>query len=289
MSLFHQGELELQKRLGSKVDGEKAKRILLPELLPQAINFITNQECVYLSTIDNKGDLWISPLIGKGLFLVLSTKIMVLRLDQLLLPLKLEQLVKPFLVGFLFIDTVNRRRYRVNGMAHVEENKLEVEVLEAYTNCPKYIQARSTSYAYNSQAHIEEGKELTESLQKLVRAADTFYVASKNASGNMDASHRGGNPGFITFNTKGQLCIPDYHGNGLFNTLGNFVTYPRAGLLFIDYETHSFVQLTGNVEVVINDENPEKRYWVFTVSKWIRTSKALTITQELFDYSPFNP
>jgi hypothetical protein len=43
----------------------------------------------------------------------------------------------------------------------------------------------------------------------------------------------------------GSLAFPDYPGNNMFNTLGNLERYPRAGLLFLDFETGSTLQLVG--------------------------------------------
>jgi hypothetical protein len=55
-----------------------------------------------------------------------------------------------------------------------------------------------------------------------------------------DVSHRGGEPGFVQrlHTPRGTLLImPDYPGNNMFNTLGNLARYPRAGLLFPDFDS----------------------------------------------------
>jgi hypothetical protein len=40
----------------------------------------------------------------------------------------------------------------------------------------------------------------------------------------------------------------------MFNTLGNLATHPNAGLLFPDFEDGTVLQLTGEAEVIWNDE-----------------------------------
>ena len=66
-----------------------------------------------------------------------------------------------------------------------------------------------------------------------------------------DASHRGGRPGFAEVAYGGrQLTFPDYRGNRMFQTLGNLTINPRAGLLFVDWETGSTLQLTGRAQIV---------------------------------------
>ena len=60
----------------------------------------------------------------------------------------------------------------------------------------------------------------------------------------------GGNPGFVTLVDDRTLRIPDYPGNSMFNTLGNFTANPRAGLIFLDFESHRTLQLTGRPEIL---------------------------------------
>ncbi|XLM22644.1 pyridoxamine 5'-phosphate oxidase family protein, partial [Chromobacterium piscinae] len=61
-------------------------------------------------------------------------------------------------------------------------------------------------------------------------------------------SHRGGKPGFVKIDGD-TLTIPDFAGNGYFNTLGNLLRHPRAGLLFIDFSSGDTLQLAGRAEV----------------------------------------
>jgi hypothetical protein len=55
----------------------------------------------------------------------------------------------------------------------------------------------------------------------MLENADMLFLATGNAQRGNDASHRGGSPGFIEVVNKNTLRIPDYPGNGLFNSLGN--------------------------------------------------------------------
>lgn len=60
---------------------------------------------------------------------------------------------------------------------------------------------------------------------------------------------RGGEPGFVRIDVAGTLTIPDYSGNRFFNTLGNLLVNPRAGLLFIDFAKGDLLQMTGHMEL----------------------------------------
>lgn len=53
-----------------------------------------------------------------------------------------------------------------------------------------------------------------------------------------------------------RLLVPDYAGNNFFNTIGNLVVDPRAGLLFLDFQRGHAMHLTVTAEVVWKGEEP---------------------------------
>jgi PPOX class probable FMN-dependent enzyme len=57
-------------------------------------------------------------------------------------------------------------------------------------------------------------------------------VSSSGASGALDASPRGGEPGFVRVQGNGTLLIPDAPGNNRLDTLENVVQTGQVGLLF---------------------------------------------------------
>ncbi len=46
------------------------------------------------------------------------------------------------------------------------------------------------------------------------------------------------------------LTVPDFAGNSYFNTIGNLIRYPYAGLLFIDFERGDILQLSVRAEII---------------------------------------
>ena len=65
-------------------------------------------------------------------------------------------------------------------------------------------------------------------------ALSPFVVLSTaDAAGHMDASPRGGAPGFIKVNAAGELLIPDAPGNNRLDTLENIIATGQAGALFL--------------------------------------------------------
>ena len=95
----------------------------------------------------------------------------------------------------------------------------------------------------------------TPAMRQWIGGADTLFIASghrgdgANPVYGMDASHRGGDLGFVHVQSDARLVIPDYAGNNHYNTLGNLVVDPRAGLLFVDFEHGSMLQLTGRTSI----------------------------------------
>lgn len=65
-------------------------------------------------------------------------------------------------------------------------------------------------------------------------ALSPFVVVSTCDEGfRLDASPRGGDPGFVQVDGQGRLLIPDAPGNNRLDTLENIVRTGRVGLLFL--------------------------------------------------------
>jgi predicted pyridoxine 5'-phosphate oxidase superfamily flavin-nucleotide-binding protein len=131
------------------------------------------------------------------------------------------------------------------------------------------------------------GAVLDERGRALVAAADTLFIASLHPQRGADASHRGGRPGFVQVAPDGaSLRFPDYPGNRMFQTLGNITVQPRAGLLFVDWETGAAVQLTGRAEVVWEGE---ARHVEFAVDEVRERERAMPARWQLIEPSRLNP
>ncbi|UUZ48246.1 pyridoxamine 5'-phosphate oxidase family protein [Massilia sp. B-10] len=133
----------------------------------------------------------------------------------------------------LFIEIGSRLSYyRVNGQLVASSAQgIEIGIREAYPNCPKFIQRRKLLDMGTRDAlaaPVTRGTLLEGAVADLVRQADTLFVASVHPERGADASHRGGRPGFVTMRDAATLRIPDYQGNSMFNTLGNFSVDPHA-------------------------------------------------------------
>src|SRR5262249_20591785 len=148
-------------------------------------------------------------------------------------------------------------RLRVNGReVRADRDTIEIRTEEVFGNCPKYIQARALEPGAE-QGQVGAARRshaLTEPQQLAIERADTLFIASVHADAGADASHRGGQPGFVRVLDERRLVIPDYAGNNMFQTLGNIAADPRVGLLFVDFATGVTLQLTGRARILWEPE-----------------------------------
>ena len=179
------------------------------------------------------------------------------------MPLQGDALEKSFIagaeVGLLGIELETRRRNRLNGrLSDNDERGFTVTVEQSFGNCPQYISRRIWHKADTNfkKSHISNHTRLDDHMKSWITRADTLFIASgyqksyqeKNGSG-MDVSHRGGPAGFVKIKNDNGLVLPDYAGNNLFNTIGNLMMDSRVGLLFVDFQHGSMLQINGNAKI----------------------------------------
>ena len=69
--------------------------------------------------------------------------------------------------------------------------------------------------------------------RRYVSLSPFLVLASADAEGRVDASPRGGEPGFVKAPDERTLLIPDSPGNNRFDSLQNLLGRPGVGLLFL--------------------------------------------------------
>ncbi|PXX54630.1 hypothetical protein DFR70_12471 [Nocardia tenerifensis] len=257
MAPFHSGELAVQRRMGQAEIADRVGRSIRADIPAVAASFLAEQPMVVIAAADDAGRMWASELVGPPGFLraVAADTITVDARPAEGDPLR-EALSHPTRVGMIALQPQRRRRMRVNGAATAEGGGLRIATDQVYANCPKYITRRQIeSYRPDIEpSPARRGTELDARQRELITAADAFFVATADAEGNADASHRGGNPGFLQLLSPTRLRWPDYRGNSMFMTLGNIEVNPRCGLLVPDWATGGTLQLTGTAELVWTSE-----------------------------------
>ncbi|MDV7090280.1 pyridoxamine 5'-phosphate oxidase family protein [Rhodococcus sp. IEGM 248] len=99
--------------------------------------------------------------------------------------------------------------------------------------------------------------ELDTRVTALIRATDSFFIATVTPSGWPYIQHRGGPPGFVHVPDPTTIALADYSGNQQFVTVGNLDENDRVALFFIDYPTRTRVKVYGRAEVVERSADPD--------------------------------
>ena len=302
-SLWHAGEQRLQAQVGVAERMEQVGRKVVRDYLPdQHRAFYAHLPYIVIGAVDDQGWPWASVLDDRAGFIGSPDprRLSVSRLPDADDPLS-QGIRRGAALGMLGIDLHTRRRNRVNGrIEQLDAGGFCVVVEQAFGNCPQYIQLRQLKQSPRPAA---QGRPQTQRLSALdddavatIRAADTFFVASfvdvddDPERRQVDVSHRGGQAGFVR--VEGDvLTIPDFAGNLFFNTLGNFLLNPRAGLLFIDFESGDVLQVIGRVEVILDSPDiaafqGAERLWQVTVEAMVRRPAALRSRWTLEGFSP---
>jgi hypothetical protein len=205
-------------------------------------------------------------------------------------------------IGCLVIELASRRRVRINGLIRrISKEQLQIDIRQSYPNCPKYIRKRNLlgTLEFSQLSLVARGELLTEKLENIISQSDTAFVASNGPNG-ADVSHRGGSRGFLTSEIPGKIRVPDYKGNGMFNTLGNFQVNPVAGLTIVEFNQGYFLQVSGAVALYIGQETSESvstefatnvtnRYWELVIHQWRLFKLEANFEWESLDFSPYNP
>jgi len=259
-SPFHAGEQQIQQRMGVRDAIEPwARKVVRPFLSEQHRNFYAELPFLVVAARDERGQPWATLLSGAPGFahspepgrLVIDTR-----------PVEGDALEYALVdgaeLGILGIELATRRRNRVNGRIGASDSEgLDLIVDQAFGNCPQYIHPREWYFVDPPEpaASAQRRTALNAGDVTWIERADTLFIASGHrgeggsASFGMDASHRGGDPGFVRIVNRTTLVLPDYAGNNHYNTIGNLTLDPRVGLVFVDFQTGGLLQLSGRATI----------------------------------------
>ena len=268
---FHEGERAMQARAGAlerlTAIGPRVVRDHMPD---QHRELFEKLPTLVVGSLDAAGQPWASLLAGPPGFVHTPDE---RHLSVNARPGADDPLASALAVGaplgLLGLEPHTRRRNRMNGRVMSDGAEgFTVRVDQSFGNCPQYIQAREPEWVPQAPLPAQRhGARLIEPARTLLASADTVFIASaapRAGSGTdetnqgVDVSHRGGLPGFARVHDedgpKGAsvLTIPDYRGNFFFNTLGNLLARPQAGLLCVDPGSGDVLQLAAEASIVWN-------------------------------------
>jgi len=281
--------------MGQAVIAAKVARTVGSEIPPRAADFLAEQPMVVMASTDASGQPWCGLVVGPRGF-ARATDPATISIDGLPAdgdPLA-DILASPRLIGLISLEPESRRRMRVNGTSVPTASGVRIQVSQVFSNCPKYISRRHVTAvrAHAGRPDARRAPTLNEQQTRMIATADTFFVGSADEEGNADASHRGGNPGFVEVLSHERLRWPDYRGNSMFMTLGNIAVNPRCALLFIDWTSGTTLQVAGNAEITWDEEPAVAGAQCtidFTVTEVVEIKHASPLLWTVPELSPVNP
>ena len=242
---YHEGELAVQKRMGEELQAVvNAANIRSTADQGTARNLAQANIAAITTRLD--GQLHVDVCSGPtGFTLLTSASHVRFSCDHTLPGTLIAGIEQGGLVGGVTLGFVARQRARVNGAATIiDEFTFDVDADEVFFNCTKFISTRSEiNEVITSPGRVDTGE--------FVARADMFFIGSHHPERGLDASHRGGNPGFVNFDGA-SLSWNEYPGNAMYQTMGNLIEHPEIAVVVPDLITGRQVHFHGKAKLTFD-------------------------------------
>jgi hypothetical protein len=242
---FHAGQIEVQ----SEANSRPAADVLAERLSvrgPRTISFYETADLLVVATPDRDGRLRFTAISGR------EQPLLSVQDDGLLaLPGGVASVADGAQVGAIAINLGERRRARANGRVVAKDGRVVLDAAEEIVNCRKYI---APSVALEAQVHqgpdSREAVDVNDArLHSVLRRVETAFLASTSPAGQPDVSHKGGPPGFLSFDAATRLLNwPELIGNGMLKSAGNVRATGVVSVVALDLESGDAYELSGRGE-----------------------------------------
>ncbi|KPM36645.1 hypothetical protein AK830_g9936 [Neonectria ditissima] len=204
----------------------------------------------------------------------------------------------------LSIDLETRDRVKLMGKmiagaatGRGKEVQMAMAVTGSLGNCPKYLNKKDVVLNDMEPELVSDSLPLPREALDLIGKADMFFLSSTNGE-STDTNHRGGSPGFVRVARNEadglELVYPEYSGNRLYQTLGNFKVNPLVGMMIPDFDTANVLYLTGSASILVGEEASTLLARTQLAVKISVTAASfvkcgLPFRGSVLEYSPYNP
>jgi hypothetical protein len=122
--------------------------------------------------------------------------------------------------------------------------------------------------------HIDAG------MEAFIDLSPFLVLATSDGAGSLDASPRGGPPGFVRRLDDRHIAIPDLNGNNRLDSYRNIVTHGRAGVLMVVPGKNETLRINGPAVITTDPE------LLAGFTKELRTPKAAIVieTAEIYGH-----
>ncbi len=108
---------------------------------------------------------------------------------------------------------------------------------------------------------------IDDSTAYVIEGQKFFFIATSSKDGACDCSFRGTEEDdsgqllqSVFVESPKKLIFPDYSGNHIYNSLGNMISNPNIGILFIDFKSAFRLRINGSAKI-IDDSNTYHHIW----------------------------
>jgi len=241
---YHPGQLAVQTEANSRPAAD-----MLAERLAgrsqRSLDFYASADLLVLATADAAGVLRFNALSGDAPLLVPSED------EMLLLRNSSTGLQHGSQTGAIAINLQERRRARANGRIVIRDGRMYLDAAEEIINCRKYIAPSvGLETGFHCGPDIREPVALDDAgLRRVLDGAETAFLASVSPDGRPDVSHKGGLPGFLSFDPASRLLSwPELIGNGMFKSAGNVRATGVVSVVALDLASGDGYELSGHGE-----------------------------------------
>ena len=100
--------------------------------------------------------------------------------------------------------------------------------------------------------------QLNEDMQRYIQRQEMVFIATADERGSPDCSLRTGTTGFVQVIDSKRLAYPEYRGNGVLASVGNLLSNPQIGMMFVDFfQSTVGLHVNGKAQVLENHELAE--------------------------------
>lgn len=96
--------------------------------------------------------------------------------------------------------------------------------------------------------------ELEKHCKNFISKSPFLVISTADGEGKMDASPRGGEPGFVHVSNNKTLIIPDSKGNNRVDSLVNIIEAGRIGVLFLIPGIEETLRINGSAEISVSSD-----------------------------------
>ena len=212
MAKFHEGERAVQQRAGVADMAARVGQSIHPAIPPRAGAFVSEQPFVVLASRSAAGRAWASVMVGEPGFVRAPDErtLEIAATPAAGDPLRRTSPSAPPSVRWSSIRAdppapARQRRRRAGRGPFASPSASASRTARSISSSASCGRRRRPAAAIRASPRRCRSPSRSGS-----RGADTFFIASQHARAGLDASHRGGNPGFVDVVDAGHLAWPDY-------------------------------------------------------------------------------